>query len=460
MVIRQKSGKSSKSWPFIVLCVFIVFVFLTGGSSRSDVSSLAILRPVSVLVCFYAAWLLTWDRVKEFKFFIILAAACFAIAGIHLIPLPPSVWQSLPGRELIANIDQEIGLGDIWRPMNVDPASGWNALYSLFVPLAALLLGIAISQQERLKLLPLFIGLGLFTGLLGLLQASTGTGALDFYRIGNKGFAVGLFANRNHQAVFLAVIFPMLAVYCCAGVKSPEQSRFRIWIATIIGLVLIPLLLVTGSRAGLITGFFGLVSVPFLYRAPKFEMAPKRKTAKRRYYYIGGAFAVFSVGLLSILLSRAEAVNRLFNNDVADDARAKFFVPIVDMSWKYFPFGSGMGSFSTTFKIDEPAETLSPQYINRAHNDYLELFLTGGVPAILLLVVVFCALALTGWRLWQSRSEKRNDLLIARAALVISIIFILASIADYPLRMPSLMCFAVIIGLWMAGSNPKISQNP
>ncbi len=275
------------------MCVFLALAFLTGGSSRADVQSLLILRPIAVLVCFYAAWHLRFEDIINNKFLIGFAAACFVLVGLHLIPLPPAIWQALPGRGLMAEIDNQVGLGQIWRPMTLDPVAGWNALHSLFVPLAVLLLGLTLTRDDIYRLLPVIIGIGLVTGLVGLIQAASGAGNL--YRISNEGSAVGLFANRNHQAVFLASMFPMLAVYACAGVKSVDQSKFRLWLAIAAGLVLIPLLLATGSRAGLITGLIGCLSVPLIYRTPQTLISTKRKTTKRRYYYIVGIFSALGV---------------------------------------------------------------------------------------------------------------------------------------------------------------------
>jgi O-antigen ligase len=449
----RKSNNVPKPWSFWIMCAFLVLAFLTGGSSRADVQSLVILRPVAVLICFYAAWHLRFEDITNNKFLIGFAAACFLLAGLHLVPLPPTVWQALPGRGLMAEIDNQVGLGQIWRPMTLDPVSGWNALYSLFVPLAVLLLGLTLKRDDIYRLLPVVIGIGLITGLVGLIQAASGeNSAVNLYRISNKGNAVGLFANRNHQAVFLATMFPMLAAYACAGIKTAEQARFRLWISIAAGLVLIPLLLATGSRAGLITGFIGLISVLILYRTPQTLIATKRKVAKRRYYYIAAAFASVAVGLLAILFSRATAIDRLFADNIVEDTRGKIFSPALEMAWSYFPFGSGMGSFATAFKIDEPNATLSPQFINRAHNDYLELYMTGGLPALLILMCTISALGLTAYKLWISRKNTSKYLIIARASIIVAVIFIIASMGDYPLRMPSLMCFTVILALWIKHS--------
>ena len=47
---------------------------------------------------------------------------------------------------------------------------------------------------------------------------------LWFYRITNNGFPVGLFANRNHAAVFLAALLP-LATAWALGQKMRGAPR-------------------------------------------------------------------------------------------------------------------------------------------------------------------------------------------------------------------------------------------
>src|SRR3546814_18783044 len=65
------------------------------------------------------------------------------------------------------------------------------------------------------------------SGGLGLAQViGPRDGPLYLYEITNNGSAVGLFANRNHQAALLACLFPMLAVY--ASIDHPSAERMRL----------------------------------------------------------------------------------------------------------------------------------------------------------------------------------------------------------------------------------------
>jgi O-antigen ligase len=459
-VARKAKFFKADAVPYWALVAFLILTFLTGGASRADVQSLIILRPAAVIFCGIGLWSLKWEHVKAYRFLFGMAAAIFALVLIHLIPLPPSIWGALPGREIISEIDKVAELGTVWRPISMVPSSTWNAFYSLFVPLAVLLLGAQLSREERFKLLPWVLGLGLLSGFWGILQVvGDPQGPLYLYNVTNNGAAVGLFSNRNHQAILLASLFPMLAVYASTSARSEEQLGLRLWLASGAGVVLVPLLLVTGSRAGLILGVVGLLSIPLVYRKPTSLTPKKRKTRRFDPRHALAAFGVLCLGALTIIMSRAEAFQRLFAAGQGEDERFKVWVPIAQMAWKYFPFGSGIGSFIEVYQIDEPYELLSPEYYNHAHNDWLEVYLTGGLPALALLGLAVFAWSQTGRKsirvpLWEGRAVA-----FARLGALTMLILALGSIGDYPLRAPSLACVFVVAALWLAGDSGRLPKS-
>lgn len=449
---RSKTIRPSRPWHFIVLSCFLVLVALTGGGARADIQSLAILRPASVLVVGFGFWTLRRNQFREFRVPFLLISTAFLIAAIHLIPLPPAIWNLLPGRALVAEVDRSVGLGPVWRPLSMVPSETWNALYALAVPLAVLVLAAQIARERRFQLLELFIGLGLASGLLGMLQVvGTPGGALYFYDVTNRESAVGLFSNRNHQAIFLACVFPMLAVYASSGINSVEQYRTRSWTAVAIGAVLVPLLLVTGSRTGLILGLLGLGSVPLLFDRPRLDRPSKRRHTKKITNYLVAGFAVLGLGTLTFLFSRAQAFERIIAPDQTDQIRLSIWGPIAQMAWKYFPVGSGIGSFAEVYQIDEPNSLLSPGYLNHAHNDWLELWMTGGVPAVALVAVAIAAWAMASVNAWRSKNFHKRDILFARLGSIILVLLAAGSVVDYPLRSPIMACFAVVAALWTSG---------
>ena len=441
----------SASIHFWILSVFLCIVFLTGGASRVDEQSLLLLRPLSVVACAIA--LLTLKRkhlvgrVWLFAGFASIVLLCI----LHLIPLPPSIWQSLPGREIVAEIDKLAGLGEVWRPLTLTPINGWHALISLVTPLAVLLLGVQLGKEDLYRLLPVLLVFAAISGLVGLLQViGDPNGPLYFYRITNNGSAVGLFANRNHAAVLLACMFPMLAAYASISSGSHDQQRMRQFVAIAVGIVLVPLILVTGSRGGMLMSMPGLAAAVLLYRKPTEGRAVRRSAARFRLGsgHVIGTAAIMVLVFLTIFFSRAEAWDRLFDQSVEEELRDDFWRVGLGLIWKYFPFGSGIGSFVETYQIDEPFNYLNSSYVNHAHNDWLETLLTGGFPALSILAVAIFVYIKQTYGLWLRADPDCGAVKFARLASVMIAIIAVASIADYPLRTPTMMAVFALLCLW------------
>jgi O-antigen ligase len=442
-----------------MLATFLVLAFLTGGASRIDAPSLLLLRPLSVAACALALLTLKRTHLVERKWLFAGFGSIVLLCILHLIPLPPGLWQSLPGREIVAEVDRLAGLGNVWRPLTLTPMNGWHALASLTTPLAVLLLGTQLNRDDLYRLLPVLLSLGALSGFWGMLQImGDPQGALYLYKPTNNGAAVGLFANRNHAAVLLACLFPMLAVYASLSATTIDQQRMRQFAAIAAGIVLVPLILVTGSRSGMLMSVPALAGAALLYRAPIAGKTARRGDAgfKLGAGHVVAAGAIVSLIILTIVFSRAEAWDRLFEQSTGEDARAEFWQVGIAMMWKYFPFGSGIGSFVEAYQINEPLRYLTANYVNHAHNDWLEVPLTGGLPAMLLLLLAVVLFLFRTACLWRRKDKDRRALKFARLASVAITILALASTADYPLRTPIIMALFAIFCLWF--TSPALSD--
>lgn len=483
MQMRYRSSKPSSrqrahwpwSPPFTALALLLMLVFATGGASRADVDSLLVLRPAGAVFLMLGLYLLRADTARDNRFLLIWAVLIVLLALAHLVPLPPQIWQSLPGRDLILQIDKATGLEGSWRPLTMTPGAGRNALWSLAPPLACLVLAVQLTRQELQQTLGLILVLGLISAVLGMLQLlGDPRGPLYFYDVTGHGAAVGLYANRNHQALLLASLLPMLAVWARAGSGvSPKQARgeerstrrLRSLLAVGAGAFLIPLILITGSRAGLILGGVALLIAFFLAvtamrrsNRKRDGQVPAGQAKQRRNWRMPGFMLAFGAVLLvglTIVLQRDLAIERVLEQDVTEDARATTLPTVVKITRHYLPLGSGAGSFEKVYQIHEDNALLGPTYMNHAHNDWLELVQTGGIPALGLL------LALAGWWLLQLRSLALNRKTIGsgqRLAVAGSSFLVLAglaSIGDYPLRAPSLACLFMLALAWIAQSRVR-----
>lgn len=456
---RAVKGSFASAGPFQALAALLILTFLTGGAARSDVQSLIILRPVSVLILGFGLWTLRWSDVRAYGFLFWVAAAIFGLLLIQLVPLPPQIWAKFPGRDIVVSIDRAAELGAVWRPISLAPATTWNSFYSLITPLATLVLAVQLDRQQRYLLLPILLLLGLVSGLVGLLQSvGPTTGSLYLYSITNEGSAVGLFANRNHQATLLACLFPMLAVFASEGLRAPEKSQYRQWLAVAAAAVLVPLLLVTGSRSGLLAGIVGLLSVALLYRKPLMIPPKRRRSRALKPAYWVGLGAVVALGGLTALFSRAQVFTRLAAPDSTEDLRFTIWPDVLRMAWKYFPTGSGVGSFVEIYQIDERLEHLSAKYVNHAHNDWLETFLTGGLPALLIILLAILAWTNVTIRTLRNRNLEGREHRYSLMGSTILLLLAFSSFFDYPLRTPALMCVAVVAAVWCV--RPSEARKP
>lgn len=444
----EDRGQSRIYWG---LLAYLGLVFLMGGAARYDVQSLIVLRPLGVLACGFALLSLRAEHLRRYRFMAIMAALIVALAAAHLIPLPPAIWQALPGRELVVQVEAAAGLKDVWRPFTLTPTDGWNAFFSLFVPLAAFLMAIQLDAAHLRKLVLPLLMIGALSGLFGIVQAVGNPGGPFYlYRITNNGSAVGLFSNRNHQALFLIAMVPILAFYASQAVKTENAKKMRLAAAIGALVMLVPLILVTGSRQGLILGLVALVCGWFIYRTPE-VVGVRRRTERKSYALaIAGACGMTVLVLLTVMASRAEALKRLLSTNVAEESRTQAWEVSARLAIDYLPFGSGSGSFVPVFQRAEPLDFLSHVYFNHAHNDFLEVWLTFGIPGVLLILAALSAYIIAVRRVvGRGKGRPVADRLLAVTGAAVILLCGLASFVDYPLRVPSIACLFVIACCWL-----------
>src|SRR5690606_20374371 len=202
------------------LIAFALLVAFLGGSSRPDAPGLIALRPLAVLFCLYGLLAATDEHLRSARAALLLVGAVMLLALAQLVPLPPGVWRALPGRELVSEALALIGSGADWRPLSLDPNRTWNAFFALFVPFATICLVAAQEPRWQEKLPTILLGIGLLSAALGYLQALGGNG-LHLYEITHRGFPVGMFANKNHQAILL--LWLIFASSFIAATADPRQ---------------------------------------------------------------------------------------------------------------------------------------------------------------------------------------------------------------------------------------------
>ena len=124
--------------------------------------------------------------------------------------------------------------------------------------------------------------------------------------------------------------------------------------------------------------------------------------------------------------------------DQAEELRHAMATATRAMAIDNAPLGSGIGSFIDVFAQAAPESLQLANYVNHAHNEYVQWMLVGGLPAMLVLVLVAAVLLVAGWRIVRLRGHGLDTRMAASA--FVAILAVLAhSWADYPLRTLTLM---------------------
>jgi O-antigen ligase len=415
-------------------------IVMAGGASRADALGQAIVRAAAAAALIAAALLAHRPTERMPRSALALLAAAAALALLQLIPLPPALWVALPGH---AMLQQAVVGNQPWRPLSIEPGATVNAVMSLFVPAAVLLLTAAIRRSERERTVTVMLTLIGASALLGLIQFSGGSFNSPLIN-DSPGEVSAFFANRNHFALLLAFGCLLAPIW---GTWIEHHLSWRLPLA--IGMVILFLLLIlaSGSRAGLVIGLLAM--------AIGLAMARQRTRRLRRRLprWVEPTIAVTIVAVIaafviaSLASGRAQSVERLLAMNAAGDMRTRGLPTVVEAARAYFPAGAGFGSFDTVFRIHEPFELLKPTYFNHAHNDYLELLIDGGLPALLLLLASLGWWIVTSMKVW--RREPSSKVVLGRAGSGLILLLVLASAFDYPARTPMIMAITMLAAAWL-----------
>lgn len=417
---------------------------LGGGGTPAPGSELA----CQVLaVCAAVAWLWLVPRgdVRPIANLAIVTGLIVAVPAIQLVPLPPSLWQALPGREALVAALALIGRQDSWRALSIAPHRTLEALLALGPALVAMALASQLDAVGRRTLLKTIAAVGLLSVAVGAMQlAGNGSSPLLFY--GNDAGALfGFQANRNSQAdVLLIALLALVAVW--AGSRSGGAERAGWPGAAALALLLVLGVLLTTSRTGIVLIPVALVFAVRMLRGRLPQVRLPRWTL---------AATLAAVGALALWAWRSPALGRVLARfDFAGEYRVDIWRDTLFAIGQSWPVGTGSGTFMHAIFPAERLEALGPTLPNRAHNEVLELALEGGLAALVCWALVAGMVLLALRRsLRAAHGPARQPILFAGGALTICA---LHSLVDYPLRSMALAgLIEVAAEIVLATGNPQ-----
>lgn len=392
--------------------------------------------------------------VKHVRWALLFCLVIVLVPLLQLIPLPPDMWTVLPNRKPAAEAFQLLARELPWMPVSVSPRATWLSAVSLLPPIAVFVGVLLLGYRERRVLSLLLLAVGILSVFVGLVQVAGGpASSLRFFAITNASEAVGFFANRNHFAAALYAFTVLAAAWAVEAATPPATGRGKLetrWVVPLVASFTVLVILVAAqaiarSRAGLgltIFALLGAAALAFCDRRNASGVTPTR--------------LLLAATALAVMFAAQFTLFRLLERFAADplqDGRIAFARLTAEAARLYMPFGSGMGTFVPVYAtLERPEDALLDTYVNRAHNDFLELWLEAGVAGLALVAVFLVWLAIRSVKLWRLNAPGREiDLSIARAATVIVALIVAHSVVDYPLRTGAMMAIlAFACGLLIA----------
>ena len=419
----------------IASAILLAFSFVFGGASQNHALRLALVELAALPLLVLATGRLVQAGLwREHRFALSLLAALVAVPLLQLIPLPPTIWTALPGRDQMALALELAGLPPGWSPLSLAPEQTWRAALALTPPAAFLIAILSLSPLQRERMVQFCIAAAIAGILLGAAQLASGGVGLYLWNWVGAGSVTGFFANRNHLASFLLVTLPFAVILGAATLRRRDRRTSALWLGALFAGLVVVALAAIRSRAG-ITLFAPVMVVSLLaawIAAGRGRPGPGLLVLVGS---IGAALTAVAVLALPPILARFDTQDQL-------EGRADRWPLVAETAQTYLPLGTGIGSFDAVYRSVEPLAELDSTFFNQAHNEYLETWLEAGWLGIGLILAFFVWYARRCWTAWKAPPSREGDL--QRAASIGIGVLLLHSIVDYPLRTTAL---AVVLAL-------------
>lgn len=438
-LIRKQGGHSRIVLGAVALCGI-----LGGGGISHPLAEMALQLALAALA-------VVWVWATPRRTFAQVPFSSWLIAGLvvllplaQLVPLPPAMWQSLPGRGPELAALKLAGLEQSWRPLSLFPDLTIACALSMACAMLALLMTATLSRTARTLALGVVALVALASVVVGAGQVAGGQagGAGNVFRFyaPDFSFLLGFQNNRNSQADVLLIGMVCLAFVLRDMVLArvlPDRRRLVLGGVAVGSVVLALGVVLTGSRTGM-----GLLVPVLLAQAILLVPWLKPDFGLRKIALMAAGGAVVT-GLAAYALRDNAMIGRALGRfGTHGEFRPEIWTDTIFAIRTYLPWGTGMGTFLPVFMITERLEIVSDLVVNRAHNDFLELALEAGLPGLALAALIAGLLVRGVWRgMASAEARVRGQIFCATSALLI---IGAHSLLDYPLRSMSLATIAAV----------------
>lgn len=421
----------------LVAPLYLLLCLLLGGSTQGIWANLA-LQLTAVAILAWAA--LTREPAaasSSARSLWILVPLGLALVLLQLVPMPPALWTSLPGRVVVVEGFRLLGIDPGWRPLSLAPYATLATVQALLPPIAMLAAMLRLGAYSDNRLAGALLLGALASILLGMLQVAAG-GDWYLYRFVNINVATGFFANSNHMSALLMVAVPFVAAIAADQWRLARKANARAVILAVAAgcIVLLGVGIVLGGSEAVF-----LLSVPVTLASALMAFSLSR-LARRRGMVVVAVLVAVILAAASVFLAR-DGLDESRATSVS--SRVVIWENSLEAAADHFPLGSGVGTFPAVYPIYEDPKLVDRAFVNHAHNDYLELALETGLPGMLLIAAFLLWWARRAVAAWRSSLASFH----MKAASIASAALLLHSLVDFPLRNAALssvfaMCLALL----------------
>lgn len=455
-----------ESGIFFLLVAILLWAPLIKGGNRP-----LPLLALELMALPLAAWLV-WQAGELGKLPRLIRAALLLLLLyplLQLVPLPPFLWQWLPGFAIYAEAINVAGLAaQDWRSASVMPQATWSSWLALLVPLTVMLITLTLKEQRLRQAVYVFLAMATLQAILALTQY--GGGSQTDFRLSPTDFGqgVGTYANRNHLAGLLEMALPIgLGLLAASIGRKREAGRYvrsgllarlqyalshppRVNAAMVFSAISIAILLgviFSRSRTGISLAMLGIFLAALLYG---------RHIGGRRSKSLTGLFSVLGLAL-AIEIGLAPVLDRFSVGSTLEDARWTIFSTSFQGAMTFFPFGSGLGTFPDVYWRFQPDSI--GLFVNHAHNDYLEFLFEAGVVAVVVMALLLVVYVLRWPVLLRHAHWSRLNFMQVGAGIGL-FVMVLHGLTDYNLHIPAnAIYFAFLAGVFFHRSGHRRQQH-
>lgn len=400
---------------------YLFVVLVLGGASAAGHSANLLLQVLGAALIGWTLWSEEPGAGNRTGFGAVLVGLVL-LAMLQFVPLPPALWQHLPGRAAIAEGYRLAEMPLPWLQFSLDP---WNSLQSLvwWIPPLAILIALRARQSPETRMV-IWVVLGVAYLSVVVAAVQVFGGSSYFYAITNRGNGVGLFANSNHFGSFMLVSIALAAgqwLHDRPRSATARRDRTRIYLLAGLLLPLVAGVLLSQSLA------CTLLLVPM---AGGIALAA-RSELRINWILVGLTGTIIAVGMVWLLASGLAANDLMSKSGTTGISRGEFLDKGLLMARDFAPLGSGLGTFRDLYPWYEDAAKVGTTYVNHAHNDLLELVIETGIAGLAVLMLFLRWFVDRAVSLWNSN---RDDNPVALTATLGIAAVLIHSLVDYPLR--------------------------